>query len=235
MARSWSPVSRDEAEFERQFGSALVEGRRAGGSEPRAVAAFYDADARRVAVELQSGLAFAFPTARFAALDALSPREAAAVRFTASGDALHWEDADLHLPVSYLIAEVFGAFAAAESGRVGGRSRTPAKAAAARQNARRGGRPPTEARYEPEADRLRVDVRAGRLRRSLTVRVGGDYVVDPLNPAARRHRGRSGIVKSIRDPREGRIELRFHDTGRVAVVDARDLRPVDSDPPAAAA
>ena len=235
MERSWSRTNWDDAEFERQYRTAVEEGHRTRETEPRAVAASYDGDARRVVVELRNGLAFAFPAARFPSLASLSPGAIDSVQVTASGHALHWEEADLHLPVAYLIAEVFGTFTAAETGRVGGSIRSAAKAEAARKNARQGGRPPTRARYESGSGELRVDVRAGQRQRRLVVRVGGDYVVDPLNPAARRFRGRSGSVEAIRDDGDGRVEIRFHDTGRVGVVDARDLRPMDGETPAAAA
>jgi hypothetical protein len=127
MAREWTPGSTDDAEFERQFRSAVEAGRLAREAEPGATDAFYDTDARRVVVELRNGLSFAFPTARFPVLDSLPEEVLAAVQVAASGHGLHWDGADVHLAVPHVIAEVFGAFAAAETGRVGGSSRSDAK------------------------------------------------------------------------------------------------------------
>jgi hypothetical protein len=127
MAREWTPGSTDDAEFERQFRSAVEAGRLAREAEPGATDAFYDTDAQRVVVELRNGLSFAFPTARFPVLDSLPEEVLAAVQVAASGHGLHWDGADVHLAVPQVIAEVFGAFAAAETYRVGGSSRSDAK------------------------------------------------------------------------------------------------------------
>jgi hypothetical protein len=80
-----------------------------------------------VAVELRNGLSFAFPATRFPVLDSLPDEVLATVRVTASGHVLHWDEADVHLAVPQVIAEVFGASAPAETGRVGGSSRSDAE------------------------------------------------------------------------------------------------------------
>ena len=73
---------------------------------------------------------------------------------------------------------------------------------------------------------MHVEARAGRRSRSVDVYVGRDYVVDPLNPAARRNRGRTGQVLGFEGAKDGRARFRFHDTGRVAFVQPSDLLPV---------
>lgn len=227
MARKWTPASTDPAEFERQFQAAVEAGRVADENEPRARAARYDAESGRVVVDLRDGLTFAFPTTWYPELTALPGELVAQVRVTASGYALHWDAADVHLAVPQVIADLFGGYSARVTGREGGRSRSPAKGAAARKNALRGGRPATRTRTRLRGQGLHVEATAGSRRRSLQISVGADYVIDPLNPAARRNRGRAGRVVAIEDVETGRVKFQFRDSGRVGLVDARDLVPAE--------
>lgn len=227
MARKWSPTSRDPEEFERQFAAAVEVGRLAAETEPRAEDARYDSREGRVVVGLRGGLGFAFPASRYPELAALSPERLAGVRVTASGYGLHWDDAGMHLAVPQVVAELFGAWSAQATGREGGKSRSPAKREAARRNALRGGRPATQTRTRVGPQVLHVDATAGTHHRSLDVHVGTQYVVDPLNPAARRNRGRVGRVISIHNPEAGRVKFQFRDTGRVGLIDAHDLLPLE--------
>jgi len=126
--------------------AALDRGREADRSEPRAVAAHYDARARRVVVDLANGCSLAFPRDLVRELrDAASP-DIAAVEVLAGGRALRWEALDLDLGVAPLMAGVFGTAAwmrqlRSDMGRVGGSASSEAKATAARANGRKGGRP----------------------------------------------------------------------------------------------
>jgi hypothetical protein len=226
MARSWKAVSRDPAEFDRQFTAAVEAGRAAEAIEPRAASAELDLSTRTVLVHLRGGVSFGFPAARFAQLAELPDGVLARVRVTASGHGLHWDDADVHLAVPALVAELFGRFAAQHSGRAGGKSRSPAKMEAARRNAWLGGRPATRTEARGNAAVMHVEARAGRRSRSVDVYVGGDYVVEPMNPAARKNRGRTGQVLGFEDVNDGRARFRFHDTGRVALVEPADLLPL---------
>lgn len=233
MARKWLPTSRDPDEFERQFQAAVEAGRMAAETGPRALAARYDAESGRVQVELRDGLVFAFPASRYPELTSLPPERLATVRVTASGYGLHWEEADLHLAIPQVVADLFGGYSARHTGRKGGKSRSPAKREAARKNAVRGGRPSTQTRTRVRQQGLHVEATAGSLRRSLNVFVGADYVIDPLNPAARRNRGRVGRVIAIHNEETGRVKFQFHDSGRVGLVDAHDLLPLEQQSSAA--
>jgi hypothetical protein len=226
MARKWIPTSRNTEEFERQFAAAVEAGRIAAETEPRAEAARYDAGSGRVEVDLREGLSFAFPASLYPELAALPPQRISELRVTASGYGLHWDEADVHLAVPQVVADLFGAWSARATGREGGKSRSPAKGEAARRNALHGGRPETQTETSLHEGVMRVEARAGTKLRSVDICVGGEYVVDPMNPAARKNRGRTGEVLGFGDVKDPRVQFRFSDTGRVALVEPSDLLPL---------
>jgi hypothetical protein len=110
---------------------------------PRAIAARYDRRVSRIIVSLSNGLELAFPPHLAEGLADAKPADLAAIEITPTGLGLHWPklDADLYLPA--LLEGVFGSprWMAGLLGKSGGLARTPAKAAAARANGRKGGRP----------------------------------------------------------------------------------------------
>jgi len=130
---------RDDAEFERQNERALREGREADRIEPRASTAAYDPRKGLVLVELRSGFAFGFPPERVPGLESASARELSAVRISASGDGLLWDDLDVHVSLTGLMATALNLREWAP--RFMGQIRTKAKAKAARANGLKGGRP----------------------------------------------------------------------------------------------
>jgi hypothetical protein len=110
---------------------------------PRAVEARYDRRRARVVVRLDNGLELAFPPELAEGLGEGSPAALSQIEISPTGLGLYWPrlDADLYLPA--LLNGVFGSprWMAGLMGRLGGRARTEAKAAAARANGQRGGRP----------------------------------------------------------------------------------------------
>jgi len=110
---------------------------------PHAVAARYDRRVSRVMVSLSNGLELAFPPHLAEGLADAKPADLAAIEITPTGLGLHWPtlDADLYLPA--LLQGVFGSprWMAGLLGKSGGLARTVAKAAAARENGRKGSRP----------------------------------------------------------------------------------------------
>ena len=126
--------------------AALERGRQADRVEPRAVSARYDAAGRRVVVELTNGCSLAFPAEVAQGLRNADPAALAQVEVVAGGRALRWDALDVDLGVTGLVQGIFGTAAwmrelRSEMGRAGGRASTPAKASAARENGRKGGRP----------------------------------------------------------------------------------------------
>ena len=122
-----------------QIEAALERGRIAQQTEPRAVSARYDAKAERIVVELTSGAAFAFPPALAQGLCDATPDELAEIEVSPAGFGLHWPRIDEDYTVRGLMNGVFGTakWMAAKAGR----ATSPAKAAAARANGAKGGRP----------------------------------------------------------------------------------------------
>ncbi len=119
--------------------AAVERGRIAMETEPRAISARYDAKAQRIAVELASGATFAFPPGLVQGLCGAAPAQLAEIEVSTVGFGLHWPQLDEDFSVSGLMNGIFGTarWMAARAGRVS----SPAKAAAARANGKKGGRP----------------------------------------------------------------------------------------------
>ena len=124
--------------------AALERGRNARRNEPRASAAQYDRHLGRVIVELTNGCTFAFPPRLAQGLAAATDDQLAQVEILGAGYGLHWEALDVDLSLPGLLAGLFGtkSFMARQAGK----AMSPAKAAAARANGTKGGRPRQSAR-----------------------------------------------------------------------------------------
>ena len=122
-----------------EIDSALARGAALARSEPRAASARYDQLARRIVVELTNGSAFAFPARLGQGLEAATDEQLAQVAILGAGYGLHWEALDVDLSIPGLAAGLFGT--KAHMARIAGRSTSAAKAAAARANGAKGGRP----------------------------------------------------------------------------------------------
>jgi len=109
----------------------------------RAVAASYDARNKRVMLELDTGLWIGFFAEDAEGLSGASSRELSNIEISPSGLGLYWPklDADIYLPA--LLDGLLGSrkWVAAKLGAAGGRVKSRAKAAASRENGKRGGRP----------------------------------------------------------------------------------------------
>jgi hypothetical protein len=129
----WSDAQLDKAEAR---GRAMLE------TEPRAASARYDPVSGRVVIELSNGCTFAFPARRVEELEHATDSEIAEVEVAGAGFALHWPTRDADLTIAGLMNGVFGTRKwMSELARRAGRSTSPAKAAAARANGAKGGRP----------------------------------------------------------------------------------------------
>jgi hypothetical protein len=129
-------------EFRTNFVRASRAGRQAAKTEPRAARASYLAKENVLRIELTNGAAISIPVKLIPTLKRASPNDVRSVEVLGRGGGLHWETLDVDLSVPGLVSSVFaGPEWMAELGRVGGRRSSAAKAAAARRNGRKGGRP----------------------------------------------------------------------------------------------
>lgn len=122
-----------------QIDAAAERGRVARRNEPRAVAARYDTRLGRVIVELTNGCTFMFPPHLVKGLESTTAEQLATVEVLGAGYGLHWEALDVDLSLPGLLAGLFGT--KSYMARHAGRATSPAKAAAARVNGAKGGRP----------------------------------------------------------------------------------------------
>jgi len=129
-----------EAEIKRQYRAARaleVAERKEG---KRAQSGTFDPRSRRIIVELSNGCLFGFPVSAIPGLGSATDEELA--RVETSGVGLHWESLDVDLSVPGLLMSTIGrSWKLSELARVAGQTKSPAKAAAARRNGSKGGRP----------------------------------------------------------------------------------------------
>ncbi len=110
---------------------------------PRAESAHYDAGRDRLIIRLTTGVEVGFAPLDVEGLQDASMDDLKVIEVEAFGLGIHFPaiDADLYVPA--LLEGVLGSkrWMAAQLGAAGGRTRSDAKAAASRENGKRGGRP----------------------------------------------------------------------------------------------
>lgn len=126
-----------------EIDAALERGRITQQTEPRATAARYDKKNSRIIVDLTNGCTFAFPPRMAQGLETATDEELSSIEILGAGYGLHWETLDADLSVPGLLAGLFGT--RAYMARRAGQATSPAKAAAARANGAKGGRPRRQA------------------------------------------------------------------------------------------
>lgn len=126
-----------------QIDQATARGRELADSVPLAVRARFDRRSRRIVIELTNGSNFAFPPELAQGLGGASAEALNDIDLSGGGFGLHWPQLNVDLTVPGLLKGVFGTarWMAAQAGR----ATSPAKAAAARRNGAKGGRPRTAA------------------------------------------------------------------------------------------
>ena len=130
-----------------QLPAARAREQRARRAGLRAISASYDRRTERVLMELTNGYLFGFPIAAMPALADASPEQVEGVQLSPGGSGLHWEALDVDLSVPGLLLSSLGrSQQLRELARLAGQATSPAKAAAARANGAKGGRPRKVAR-----------------------------------------------------------------------------------------
>jgi len=110
-------------------------------STPRALAAHYDRQSRRLVIQLSSKIDVSFSPDAAQGLEHATPSQLDQIQITPSGFGIHFPKLDADLPA--ILQGIFGSrkWMAAQLGQAGGRSKSTAKKAASRANGRLGGRP----------------------------------------------------------------------------------------------
>jgi hypothetical protein len=136
-------VGKENGWSKAEIARATARGRQRLLTEPQASRARYDRRTGRVVVELTNGCSFVFPARSLQGLAGASDAELARIEILGIGHGLHWPALDADFTVPGLLMGVFGtrAWMASELARRAGQTKSPAKAAAARANGRKGGRP----------------------------------------------------------------------------------------------
>ena len=124
---------------EQMLAEAERRGREILATQPLAASARYDRASGHIAVELTNGCTLTVPATLIQGLEGASADQLAAVEILGDGYGLKWPERDVHITVPGLAAGLLGTRRHMAS--LGGRASTPAKAAAARANGARGGRP----------------------------------------------------------------------------------------------
>jgi hypothetical protein len=97
---------------------------------------------RRLRVEFTNGVSMSVPVELVEGLADATAAQLARVEVEGGGTSLHWDELDVDLFVPALVQGVTGTESwMARIGRSGGQARTQRKAAAARKNGLKGGRP----------------------------------------------------------------------------------------------
>lgn len=136
-------AQKTDPQLETQFDAAEARGHDLMTTAVRASEARYDHATGRVTLELTNGCAYAFPAQLVEDLSGATDDQLADVEVDGLGFNLHWPalDADLYVPA--LVSGMFGTrdWMTRELARHAGQATSPAKAAAARANGAKGGRP----------------------------------------------------------------------------------------------
>ena len=124
---------------DRDIDAALARGVANRASEPRATSVKFDATSERLVIELSNGCTFALPSQLIEGLAGATANQIKRVEILGSGYSLHWPELDIDITVPALLSGVFGT--RAHMARLAGAAKSEAKAAAARANGAKGGRP----------------------------------------------------------------------------------------------
>jgi hypothetical protein len=129
-------MTKEEFEIAKARGEERMRG-------PRAETAHYEAGRNRIIVRLTTGIEIGFAPRDVEGLQHASLEDLKTIEVEAFGLGIRFPtlDADLYVPA--LLEGALGSkrWMAARLGAAGGRARSPAKAAASRENGKRGGRP----------------------------------------------------------------------------------------------
>lgn len=137
------PAAKLTAKDRERFARARARGAARAADPSAVVDARYDAARDAIDLEFRSGAVITIPRHVVPSLGAVSPLALSGISVSPAGDALSWPLLDVDVYIPGLVERACGTrlFARA-TGQRGGLRRSKAKAAAARENGAKGGRPP---------------------------------------------------------------------------------------------
>ena len=140
----------EEAELDQQHLAAREGGQKQIATEAQARRVTYDQHKDQLVIELKNGVTVLLPRHLLQGLGEVAPEAIAGGRLGPRGASLHWEMLDVSFSLTGLLAGIFGTRAwMQEMGRLGGGTKSAAKAAASRVNGKQGGRPAKAIHQEP--------------------------------------------------------------------------------------
>ena len=131
-----------DAELDSQIDAARKQAQERANNVPRAIAVRFDHPSQRLIIDLKSGAAVILPLSYIPELEGASLEAIARVEVSPSGEGLHWDELDVHVSVPGLMLELVGTQTINDAvARRAGKASSEAKARAARENGKKGGRP----------------------------------------------------------------------------------------------
>ena len=122
--------------------------------EPRAVRVWHDAEKNLIMFEMRNGCVFGFPPRYGYNLETASGEQLAKAEVIGGGEGLGWDELDAHISVPGIMFDLLNV--RAWHARWLGGATSEAKAAAARENGKKGGRPRTKAPAAKRSGRNRA-------------------------------------------------------------------------------
>jgi len=127
--------------FEQEYVAAVAAGQRAKRHPLAVLHAEYRPGEMAIFLLLKSGVAVSIPVDRIDEVKGASPEQLATVKVSSLRDTLIWDALDVFISARGLMADLCGLVDPAAVGRKGGAAKSEAKAAAVRENGKKGGRP----------------------------------------------------------------------------------------------
>ena len=135
MKASYTPISKEE------FACIVRETKERDRTEPRIVRTTYDNRSRLLHLEMRNAAGADIPVDLFPEIASATPEQIAACRIRENGASLHWDELDVQMTTIAILQVAFKFTTVSSNARRAGAARTHAKAAAARRNGAKGGRP----------------------------------------------------------------------------------------------
>jgi hypothetical protein len=125
-----------------RYAQARARGKARAEDPSAVVVALYASDADAIDLRFSAGGSMSIPRRLVPGLERASEAKMESIVVSPAGDALSWPSLDVDVYIPGLVERAFGTrLFAASTGRRGGRRRSKAKAAAAKANGAKGGRP----------------------------------------------------------------------------------------------